>query len=111
MIAIITAPRIATGHLYEPGVNQSSGSQYKHTMFDATGHLSVLAMMWYDIASVPPHKDQNTNRQALRAVHLPTGLRFQVEMHIQCGTVEVGRVGEEKAHMAVIGGRVLRRAS
>jgi hypothetical protein len=34
-------------------------------------------------------------------------LRFQVEMHIQCGTVEVGQVGEEKAHMAVIGGRML----
>jgi hypothetical protein len=59
----------------------------------------------------PTYKDQHTNRQALRAVHLPKVLRFQVEMHIQCGTVEVGQVGEEKAHMAVTGGRMLRRAS
>ena len=85
-------------------------------MLDATNHIlgvsDGLTQTWYDIhLCAPTHKRPNTNRQRQRAESVSALARLHVEMHIQCGTVGVEQVGEEKAYVAVIGGTMLRRAS
>jgi hypothetical protein len=116
LIVAVTVPRRATGCLSDSGAFQSSGSQYRDTMFDATYHILGVSddvdadVVQYRLCA-PTYKDHHTNRQASRTADVSALARFQVEMHINTAQLRLGKSAKKKQDIAVIHGSIRRCAS